>query len=175
MPTAARRGKCAPSFLGRRTHSVLARAASVSPPNGLEGATARRGRHCLCWHLRSPSRRELCPSNQHADAQHTRGGTRTRNLLLRREAPYPLGHTSSCCNMQDSHYHARQRRPALDCWCSSARQGAMQNGAPSATTRCFATGILSLAAVGSETHCPHYRENYFFAGPPARGEGAKNQ
>ena len=26
----------------------------------------------------------------------TRGGTRTRNLLLRREAPYPLGHTSSC-------------------------------------------------------------------------------
>ena len=29
-------------------------------------------------------------------AKHTRGGTRTRNLLLRREAPYPLGHTSSC-------------------------------------------------------------------------------
>ena len=27
----------------------------------------------------------------------TRGGTRTRNLLLRREAPYPLGHTSTCC------------------------------------------------------------------------------
>ena len=25
---------------------------------------------------------------------HTRGGTRTRNLLLRREAPYPLGLTS---------------------------------------------------------------------------------
>ena len=24
----------------------------------------------------------------------TRGGTRTHNLLLRREAPYPLGHTS---------------------------------------------------------------------------------
>ena len=28
--------------------------------------------------------------------KHTRGGTRTRNLLLRREAPYPLGHTSTC-------------------------------------------------------------------------------
>ena len=27
-------------------------------------------------------------------ARHTRGGTRTRNLLHRREAPYPLGHTS---------------------------------------------------------------------------------
>ena len=26
--------------------------------------------------------------------EHTRGGTRTRNLLLRREAPYPLGHAS---------------------------------------------------------------------------------
>merc|ERR1711893_310087 len=30
-----------------------------------------------------------------AEFGHTRGGTRTRNLLLRREAPYPLGHTSS--------------------------------------------------------------------------------
>ena len=29
----------------------------------------------------------------------TRGGTRTHNLLLRREAPYPLGHTS-CAEMQ---------------------------------------------------------------------------
>ena len=29
--------------------------------------------------------------------EHTRGGTRTRNLLRRREAPYPLGHTSSPC------------------------------------------------------------------------------
>ena len=26
---------------------------------------------------------------------YTRGGTRTRNLLLRGEAPYPLGHTSN--------------------------------------------------------------------------------
>ena len=26
----------------------------------------------------------------------TRDGTRTHNLLLRREAPYPLGHTSCC-------------------------------------------------------------------------------
>ena len=34
-------------------------------------------------------------------------------VLLRREAPYPLGHTSSCCSMQESHLHARQRRPAL--------------------------------------------------------------
>ena len=30
-----------------------------------------------------------------ATRQYTRGGTRTRNLLLRREAPYPLGHTSN--------------------------------------------------------------------------------
>ncbi len=33
----------------------------------------------------------------HQVPQSTRGGTRTRNLLLRREAPYPLGHTSSGC------------------------------------------------------------------------------
>ena len=33
---------------------------------------------------------------------HTRGGTRTRNLLLRREAPYPLGHTSSCCSLSNA-------------------------------------------------------------------------
>eukprot|EP00973_Karenia_brevis_P040804 5648533-Karenia_brevis.AAC.1 len=26
----------------------------------------------------------------------TRGGTRDRNLLLRREVPYPLGHKSAC-------------------------------------------------------------------------------
>ena len=26
----------------------------------------------------------------------TRGGTRAHNLLLRREAPYPLGHTGGC-------------------------------------------------------------------------------
>ena len=30
----------------------------------------------------------------HAVKMNTRGGTRTRNLLLRREAPYPVGHTS---------------------------------------------------------------------------------
>ena len=32
-------------------------------------------------------------------SNNTRGGTRTHNLLLRREAPYPLGHTS-CAEMQ---------------------------------------------------------------------------
>ena len=31
-----------------------------------------------------------------AEPSNIRGGIRTRNLLLRREAPYPLGHTSSC-------------------------------------------------------------------------------
>ena len=32
-------------------------------------------------------------------SNNTRGGTRTHNLLLRREAPYPLGH-ASCAEMQ---------------------------------------------------------------------------
>ena len=40
----------------------------------------------------------------------TRDGTRTRNLLLRREAPYPLSHTS-CCNMHKrANDHFRHRR-----------------------------------------------------------------
>ena len=34
-------------------------------------------------------------------SNNTRGGTRTHNLLLRREAPYPLGHTS--CAGQGGH------------------------------------------------------------------------
>ena len=42
--------------------------------------------HCLGWMDASSKR---CPCSN------TRDGTRTRNLLLRREAPYPLGHTSS--------------------------------------------------------------------------------
>ena len=36
---------------------------------------------------------EQQPRNIHR-RWHTRGGTQTHNLLLRREAPYPLGHTS---------------------------------------------------------------------------------
>ena len=32
----------------------------------------------------------------HSGCVNTRGGTRARNLLLRREAPYPLGHTNGC-------------------------------------------------------------------------------
>ena len=34
------------------------------------------------------------PFSRGSITRSTRGGTRTHNLLLRREAPYPLGHTS---------------------------------------------------------------------------------
>lgn len=38
----------------------------------------------------------------------TRDGTRTHNLLLRREAPYPLGHTSRCAHgMSESDWRWR--------------------------------------------------------------------
>ena len=37
-----------------------------------------------------------CDISSGRHAEYTRDGTRTRNLLLRREAPYPLGHTSKC-------------------------------------------------------------------------------
>ena len=36
----------------------------------------------------------------------TRGGTRTRNLLLRREAPYPLGHTNVTLSYK-SHFYSK--------------------------------------------------------------------
>ena len=39
----------------------------------------------------SPLLRYSCRLNMN-----TRGGTRAHNLLLRREAPYPLGHTGGC-------------------------------------------------------------------------------
>ena len=40
-------------------------------------------------------KKELCSLTAQIEfASNTRGGTQTRNLLLRREAPYPLGHTS---------------------------------------------------------------------------------
>ena len=41
--------------------------------------------------------RDVEQARQPYISPNTRGGTRTRNLLLRREAPYPLGHTSSWC------------------------------------------------------------------------------
>ena len=40
----------------------------------------------------------------------TRDGTRTRNLLLRREALYPLGHTSCCKMHKRTNDHFRHRR-----------------------------------------------------------------
>ena len=42
----------------------------------------------------------------------TRGGTRTRNLLLRREAPYPLGYTS-CYSKDLSYSPANRPGPAV--------------------------------------------------------------
>ena len=41
-------------------------------------------------------RQRVIPVLFFQDFKATRGGTRTRNLLLRREAPYPLGHTGFC-------------------------------------------------------------------------------
>ena len=42
---------------------------------------------------------------------HTRGGTRTRNLLLRGEAPYPLGHTSCCGSLAEKSQYALTPHP----------------------------------------------------------------
>ena len=48
-----------------------------------------------CYESITQRRLQLSRVEQNAIHQNTRGGTRTRNLLLRREAPYPLGHTSN--------------------------------------------------------------------------------
>ena len=50
----------------------------------------------LTWLLRRPRSLGI-PEAVMRPGAYTRGGTRTRNLLLRREAPYPLGHTCSRC------------------------------------------------------------------------------
>ena len=62
----------------------------------------KRRRRALLFSRRSVRSQDLFQSWTSAHfhsclgVQNTRGGTRTRNLLLRREAPYPLGHTSGC-------------------------------------------------------------------------------
>ena len=66
-------------FFGHPPRSSLLPLASLSPP--------------LLGVVRLPHGNAL--AGGHCATKHTRGGTRTRNLLLRREAPYPLGHTST--------------------------------------------------------------------------------
>ena len=53
-----------------------------------------------------------------AEVAITRDGTRTRNLLLRREAPYPLGHTSS-----GSTANASRQIAVLRCVSNTGRRG----------------------------------------------------
>ena len=49
-----------------------------------------------CAHLAAPWDRLVCAARRGVGRYAvTRGGTRTRNLLLRGEAPYPLGHTGN--------------------------------------------------------------------------------
>ena len=57
--------------------------------------------HSICWPVQ--------PS--------TRGETRTRNLLPRREAPYPLGHTSSCDRSCSTPSYAPHRMSVDACIC----------------------------------------------------------
>ena len=47
--------------------------------------------------------------------ENTHGGTRTHNLLLRRQTPYPLGHAGTTLTLPDrrpNHSHS-SRRPGL--------------------------------------------------------------
>ena len=57
----------------------------------------------LSWESKVPNF-----EGQHAPRS-THGGTRTRNLLLRREAPYPLGHTSAELMQSKAPFGGRER------------------------------------------------------------------
>ena len=81
-----------------------------------------------------------------AEDAHTRGGTRTRNLLLRREAPYPLGHTSSWCACRSWAMVSEQRcrtketgqgcgDPRKDSGATLPRRHVLPRGAEDAHTR----------------------------------------
>ena len=79
---------------------------------------------CGLWTFFTLSRttlegRAVCEVDSDCKVQGTRGGTRTRNLLLRREAPYPLGHTS-CCAFENGEVRDRwERRPNPHLKCHS--------------------------------------------------------
>ena len=92
------------------TSDCLAGAKSIKP-HKLFAECRHTSRSFLCAHpnLTCDTLRSSSPtlSNQGLS---TRGGTRTRNLLLRGEAPYPLGHTSTFDHglVPTGCYHSRQ-------------------------------------------------------------------
>ncbi len=107
----AAQSRCVSNFVGMLVLKVLGHAAfgysgtcretSINVSGGRmennNGAAVRSISACMssaCYESIAQRRLQLSRVEQYAIHQNTRGGTRTRNLLLRREAPYPLGHTS---------------------------------------------------------------------------------
>ena len=66
---------------------------------GKAKATATLGEKARVY----PKKNEI-KDNHVKQLANTRGGTRTHNLLLRREAPYPLGHTSCVFDVSGRHH-----------------------------------------------------------------------
>ena len=70
--------------------------------------------HFRCWLLLLSLVHHCCfclwilPSDMQC-ASHTRDGTRTHNLLLRGEAPYPLGHTSCWRRLGSADYPPKNK------------------------------------------------------------------
>ena len=87
------------------------------------------GRRCMARSSLAPRHakheQELCPCHAflpmlaRTKMLYTRAGTRTLNLLLRGEAPYPLGHTSSCQGERD----LQIRSPAGPDWATGSLCG----------------------------------------------------
>ena len=83
-------------------------------------ASKRRPSHRATGTQHGPGRatsRETLGMTSHGPAAvsmsklNTRGGTRTRNLLLRGEAPYPLGRTSTCHSREGECARSKNRAP----------------------------------------------------------------
>ena len=76
-----------------RSHSLCQAPAMHAPPDGETREAGDSARCCSSPGINSPSML-LGGTRPNSRYKSTRDGTRAHNLLLRGEAPYPLGHTS---------------------------------------------------------------------------------
>ena len=81
-----------------RIHVRLIHVSNTEPPlkHAHHTVIKRSYLATMCTHIRVYIDQVPICGCQKIYGAYTRDGTRTRNLLLRREAPYPLGHTSRC-------------------------------------------------------------------------------
>ena len=84
-----------------RSHSLCQSPAMHAPPDGKAREASDSARCCSSSGINSLSML-LEGTRPIGRYKSTRDGTRAHNLLLRGEAPYPLGHTSNCCSLSEA-------------------------------------------------------------------------